>query len=252
MSAITLASFDPELVNCDMVTTKVTKPGDKARTMVKLTYGPSRRALAFVTPPCVVDWPKLSGDGNFGSTYGPADVDKAQYTVGLTDKALPDGAHMMQLYFSALQAIDEILVTFVHAHQKDLLNSRGLSREEVKGKLSPTVKPKYDGDVLAYSRHNLSTRKFTWSGDERKIQIVDTRRQPLDLEAGPIAHEDICAVATQLDCVYTGLMGSMYGTKWNVCEVMLLKRAEHKPQPGTDAFANYQVPTWADTTNTFQ
>lgn len=243
MAALDLATFDPALLNCELTTTRPTKPTDKPRTVVKLSYGPSRRGIAFVTPPCVVDWPKLTGDGNFGSMYGPADVDKAQFTVGVTDKGLPDGTTThMDAYFAALRAIDDKLVETVHANQKELLNTRGLSKDEVRGKLSATVKPKYEDDTLVYTRHNMATRKFTWSGAERTIPLVDAKKQPVET----ISHEDVCAIATQLDCVYTGLMGSMYGTKWNVCEVMLLKRAEHKPPPGSDAFAAYEVPAWAD------
>jgi hypothetical protein len=240
---IDLGTFNPTLLNCDIVSTKPSKPGDKARTVVKLSYGPSRRAIAFVTPPCVVDWPKLHGDGNFGTQFGPTEVDKAQYTMGVTDKLLPTGEHEMAPYFDALRAIDDALVACVHANQKELLSSRGLSKEEVRGKLQATVKPKYEDDALAYNRQNMSTRKFTWSGDERTLRITDVRKQPL---AEPVAHQDVCVVATQVDCVYTGLMGSMFGIKWSIAEVMLLKRAEHKPQPGSDAFVDYAVPSWAN------
>ena len=246
MAAIDLRAFDAALVNCEIVSTRPVKPSEQARTVDKLSYGPSRRALAFVSPPCVVDWPELTGDGNFGTMYGPTDVDKAAYTAGVTDKELPiEGAPLAQMdaYFGALRAIDDQRVETVHARQKELLNTRGLSKEEVRGKLSPAVKPKYEDDTLAHTRLNMSTRTFTWAGSERVVPLVDARREPVD----EIRHEDVCAIATQLDRVYTGLTGSMFGTKWNVCGVMLLKRAEQRPQPGSDAFASYGVPAWADT-----
>ncbi|KAG8471284.1 hypothetical protein KFE25_009705 [Diacronema lutheri] len=246
MAAIDLRAFDAALVNCEIVSTRPVKPSEQARTVDKLSYGPSRRALAFVSPPCVVDWPELTGDGNFGTMYGPTDVDKAAYTAGVTDKELPiEGAPLAQMdaYFGALRAIDDQRVETVHARQKELLNTRGLSKEEVRGKLSPAVKPKYEDDTLAHTRLNMSTRTFTWAGSERVVPLVDARREPVD----EIRHEDVCAIATQLDRVYTGLPGSMFGTKWNVCGVMLLKRAEQRPQPGSDAFASYGVPAWADT-----
>ena len=54
----------------------------------------------------------------------------------------------------------------------------------------------------------MSTRTFTWAGSERVVPLVDARRKPVD----EIRHEDVCAIATQLDCIYTGLTGSMFGT----------------------------------------
>ena len=48
----------------------------------------------------------------------------------------------MDAHFGALRAIDGWRVETVHARQKALLNTRGLSKEEVRGKPSPTVKPK--------------------------------------------------------------------------------------------------------------
>ncbi|KAG8470014.1 hypothetical protein KFE25_006469 [Diacronema lutheri] len=65
--------------------------------------------------------------------YGPTDVDKAAYTAGVTDKELPiEGAPLAQMdaYFGALRAIDDQRVETVHARQKELLNTRGLSKEE--------------------------------------------------------------------------------------------------------------------------
>ena len=239
MSYIELDAFDPSQIRCEVVHSKNSKPGEKPKLNVRLTYGPARRAIAFVTPPCVVDWPKLDGDGNFGSKYGPDSAEKASYTVGLSDKPV-DGEQTMAKYFDALRAIDSILVEFAYFNQKELLGTRDMSRDEVRGKLNPTVKPKYDEDVLVCHRQNLSTRKYTWTGEARTLRIVDCSRQPL---SAPVRHEDVCMLAVQLDTVYTGLVGSMYGCKWQVNEVMLLKRASNNFEPHDDPFGS--VPSWA-------
>ena len=249
MAYLNLSEFNAELINCDITFTKPQKPGDKARTVVKLSYGPSRKALAFVTPACVVDWPRLEGDGNFGTKFGPTEIDKAAYTVGLTDKTLQSGENApMKQYFEVLHAIDAKLIEFVHANQKELLNSRGLTLLEVGAKLSPAVKPRYEDDVLIYNRQNLSTRKFGYLGQERTLRIVDAARATVTI---PVGHEDVCLVASQLDMVFMGLMGSLYGCKYSVAEVMLLKRAERVAQPGEDAFMGIEIPSWADAGSAF-
>jgi hypothetical protein len=245
-------AFNAQLLHCEVVYSKSQNPSEKPKPRIRITYGPARRSIAFISPPIVVDWPYLHGDGNFGTKFGPPDVDKAQFIVGLTDKAVPHtGLSAAKALFEALEQIDAVLIAFVHANQKEFLNSRDLSTAEVKGKMSTTIKSKFDDtDTLAYRRVNLATRKFDWKGEERALRVVDNKRQALD---GQIAHDDVCMVALQLDCVYTGLMGSMFGCKWNVCEVMLIARAPPRSvgsasTPVDDVWGAIAVPTWADTT----
>ena len=76
MSFIELSAFDSDLVNCEIV--RSAKPNDKAK--VKLSYGPAKRAIAFITPPFVCNWPQLSGYGNYGSKFLPTELVKARYT----------------------------------------------------------------------------------------------------------------------------------------------------------------------------
>jgi hypothetical protein len=79
--------------------------------------------------------------------------------------------------------------------------------------------------------------------------VVDTQRMPIDGDVEPVRHEDVCMVATQLYCVYKGLMGSMYGCKWAILEAMLLTRARQMPQwPGVVARALTSGPTPASPT----
>ena len=251
MSFIDIATFDTALVHCETVYSKAQQPGEKPKPRVKISYGPSRRSLAFISPPTVVDWPRLHGDGNFGTKFGPTDVDKAQFTVALTDKPLPaTGVAETGPLFDVLEAVDAALVAFVHANQKEFLSTLKLSPAEVKGKMNATVKSKFDDtDTLAYRRVNLATRKFDWKGQERTLRIVDAKRAPVTDDI--VEHDDICMIALQLDCVYTGLMGAMFGCKWNVCEVMLVQRAPPRSAMiAEDVWGAVEVPAWAASADT--
>ena len=46
--------------------------------------------LNVVTCPAVTMWPRCSGDGNFGTMWGPTDIQKAKYTLDLTDGTIND------------------------------------------------------------------------------------------------------------------------------------------------------------------
>jgi hypothetical protein len=156
----------------------------------------------------------------------------------------------MTAYFEVMRAAEDLLVHFVHANQKELLNERCLSVEAVRGKLLQTVKPKYEDDTLLYNRQNMATRRFTWKGSENTLPVFDRYCQPINAEFELVRHEDICMVATQLDCIYTGLMGSMYGCKWAIIEVMRLTRAEQQQGSSNcvgcvDIWANVGIPDWA-------
>jgi hypothetical protein len=240
MSFIDLNTFEPALLKCELVhSTK--QPQEKPK--VKITYGPARRAIAFITPAFICDWPRLTGNGNYGTKFGPTELDKAQYTVGVTNRALDDETNQhLDMYFNALRAIDMKLVEFVHANQKELLHTRDLTRDEVKGKLSPTVKAKYEEDVLVYTRQQLSARKFDYHGQEKTLKIVDTDHRDY---VGDVHHEDVLMAAVQLECVFF-LAGGLYGCKWAILEGMHLKKAEPtRTRPGQDIWANVQLPAWA-------
>jgi hypothetical protein len=86
MAPIDLASFDVALVNFELVQSRASKT-----TTLRATYGPDRRPLSFVTPACVVHWPKQHGDGDYGTRFGPSELSKARYSACTTDEDLPSG-----------------------------------------------------------------------------------------------------------------------------------------------------------------
>lgn len=250
MSFLPVTSIDLAQIHVELHYGKPKAGETKPKPQIKVTYGPARRALALLTPPVVVDWPMLSGDGNFGTKFGPDDVDKAEFRVGISDKVPSvEGASQssVQAYFNLLRAIDEKVVECVWANQTEILKEKSMTLEQVRAKLMPTVKPKKDdaGDTQ-YHRQTLGLKKYGWRGEERSVKIVDKKLQPT---AEPVSHEDVCMLATQLDFVYTGLLNGHFGCKWVPVEVCLLKKApglDDFKLDGGSAFGGTEMPSWAE------
>ncbi len=216
MAPIDLASFDIALVHFKLDSSRASS---KKKT-IRALYGPDRLQLSFVVPPCVVHWPRLHGDGDYGTRFGPTELAKAKYTACATDEPLPSGPNEpMRLWFSIVGAIERKLSEFVHAHRAELLSSRDISLEQVKGKLCASVKAKaYKGN--AYEQQNLEARKYGYDGSEWPLRIVDAAAsKPVD---APVEHRSICAFAVHLKSVYSGVAGSSYGCKWAIDEVCLI------------------------------
>jgi hypothetical protein len=110
----------------------------------------------------------LHGDGDFGSKYGATDVDKAQYKVDVKSQGHGhEDRAAISKYFDVLRAIDSKLVDFVHYNQRELLGTRELSLEAIRGKLNASAKDKYDTqDVLQFTKQTVATRKFDWKSRE--------------------------------------------------------------------------------------
>ena len=153
----------------------------QGKPLISATMGANFSEIAFVTEPAVTLWPRCTGDGNFGSMWGPSEVSKAKYTLDLTDTPIKDTD--VNTGFEALRqlmdAIDDRLLDFVYANQLKILGRKNLSRDEVKMLQIRTVRPKYDKLTGAVNGHsmNLSAAKFAWNGvggkQERKINICD-------------------------------------------------------------------------------
>ena len=176
---------------------------------MKLTYGPMHHPLTLETPPCVLEWPFLTGNGNMGTKYGPQEALKAQYTVCVTDKPVPAcmesaAQHQadMQRFFAAIEAIDEVVAQFAHKHQDELLGVHSLSTEVIKSMGNCAVKTKqYHLSNHRYKCMNLGTPRFTWDGDVRSLKLVDSAGRPLPADK-PLRHKDVGVVALQLNYVF--------------------------------------------------
>jgi hypothetical protein len=242
MSSIDIACFDAKEITCELVNT-----GDTPR--MKLTYGPLHHPLTLETPPCVLEWPFLTGNGNMGTKYGPQEALKAQYTVCVTDKPVPASMESaaqhqadMQRFFTVIAAIDEVVAQFAHTHQSELLGVHSLSTEVIKsmGNCAVKSKPYYLRSNRSYKCMNLGTRKFTWDGEGRSLKVVDSAGRPLPADK-PLRHKDVGIVALQLNYVYSGTGSAHFGVKWAITEAVLLKRGPKACTTGTSA----GVPPWA-------
>ena len=60
----------------------------KGKPSISMHYQPALQKVALVTPPCVTMWPRVSGDGNFGTMWGPSDITKAKFTLDLSDASI--------------------------------------------------------------------------------------------------------------------------------------------------------------------
>ena len=61
---------------------------------VSMTLQPAGADVALVTAPAVTLWPRCSGDGNFGTMWGPTDVQKAKFTLDLGDALINEQPNM--------------------------------------------------------------------------------------------------------------------------------------------------------------
>jgi hypothetical protein len=166
------------------------------KTTVNVTYGPAHADVAMVSAPGVTLWPRCSGDGNFGTMWGPSDVTKAKYTLDLNDTDINGQTNVeFAVFMAKLDLIDDKLLDFVTEHQLKILGRKNLSREEVKMLQIRTVRTKMDKVTGALNGHaiNLSISKYASDG---------------------IAPGDVCAATMFANMVYTGVGGDKFGIHW--------------------------------------
>ena len=41
---------------------------------IQMYFGETAAEVAMVSPACVTNWPRVTGDGNFGTMWGPTDI----------------------------------------------------------------------------------------------------------------------------------------------------------------------------------
>jgi hypothetical protein len=234
---VALATVDPSMVAFHLGNDRQGRPN------VQMSY--DGRELAFVTPPTVTWWPRVAGDGNYGTMWGPQDPMKAKFTLDLTDSPISgvDEVPFKDLE-TKLNAVDDALLDFVVLNQQKILNRRNLNREEVKMLQIRSVRPKYDKLSGGLSGHtvNLSASKYAWDGVggkvERKITVCDHKGTALKI--GTVCPGDVIAATTYANQVYTGVGGDKFGIHWSfedvsvVCQRMHLETKTEVNAFGTD------------------
>lgn len=209
--------------------------GRNGKTNVNMVLQPSGGEVALVTAPAITMWPRCSGDGNFGTMWGPSDVTKAKFTLDLGDAPINEKPNDEFVAFQAkLEAIDDRLLDFVTEHQLKIMGRRNLSRDEVKMLQIRSVRPKYDKMTGALNGHtiNLSTPKFAWDGMggkyARNITVCDHKGQAVP--NGQVAPGDVVAATIYGNQVYTGVGGDKFGIHWAFQDVSVICQRAHLEQ----------------------
>jgi hypothetical protein len=197
---------------------------------VNMYIGPNASEVAIVTPAAVTFWPRVTGDGNFGTMWGPADVKQAKFTLDLTGSPIGDAPNSQFEQFEAIMdAIDDRLLSFVHDNQWKVLKRNNLSRDEVRVLQIRSVKDRTDkctGRVL-YHNLMLSISKFA-KNFERKINVCDHTGKVLP--NGTVAPGDVVAVTMFANQVYTGVGGDKFGIQWGFQDVQVVCQRACLPQ----------------------
>ena len=205
--------------------------------------------LAMLSPAAVTNWPRVTGDGNFGTMWGPTDMTKAKFTLDLTDAPINDEANPQWATFAAvLESIDEKLLDFVHANQLKLLARKNLTRDEVKMLQIRTVRAKYDkasGQLLGHSVQ-MSTSKYAYDGmggkQARLIDVCDKDGQVV--RGGNVCPGDVVAATTYVNLVYTGVGGDKFGIHWAFEAVQVVCQRASLPQ-------RTQIPIFSESSYSF-
>lgn len=232
-----LASQVPELIFA-LGTDRQGKP-----TITMMTGASSPVDVAFLSPACVTNWPRCTGDGNFGTMWGPADIQKAKFSLDLTDAAINGEENPHFAPFAALlEQVDDKLLDFVHNNQLKVLGRKNLAREEVKMLQIRTVRPKYDkgSGVLVGHSVQMSTGKYAWDGMggkfARTINVCD--HTGAVVPGGNVAPGDVVAATCYANQVYTGVGGDKFGIHWSFEDVSVVcQRAKLEVRTSVPIFA---------------
>lgn len=197
---------------------------------LSMVYGQNCLDMAFVTPACITNWPRVTGDGNFGTMWGPAEESKAKYTLDLTNVSRTgDTAATTDVWEHFTRFLDEIdnkLLDFVYQNQQRILNRKNLSRDEIKMLQIRSVRPKYDkttGQLINYT-FQMSTPKYCPDGMGGRYMRMPTVCDYTGrvLPNGTVAPGDAVSATCYAKQVYTGVGGDKFGIHWSFCDVAVV------------------------------
>ena len=214
-------NYDPNSINFHM------RVDGKGRNNISMTIGPNFKEVAIVSPACVTQWPRCTGDGNFGTMWGPTEVNKAKFTLDLTDSTIGDTANGDWEAFSKfMTTIDDKLLDLIFDNQLKILKKTGLSREQVKMVQIRSVREKTDKLTGGVNGHavQLNKAKFAWDGlggsREQSVSIVDMNG--VVVNEGTVAPGDVVATTMYPGTVYTGVGGDKFGIQWTFDDVQIV------------------------------
>jgi hypothetical protein len=189
------------------------------KTQVNMTYGPASGDVALISAPAITMWPRATGDGNFGTMWGPTDVTKAKFTLDLTDAPINEQPNLeFDQFKRVMETIDDKLLDFVTANQLKILGRKNLTRDEVKMLQIRSIRPKFDKmtGTLTGNSLNLSTSKFAWDGMGGKYarQVTICDHKGVTVPNGTVSPGDVVAATIYANQVYTGVGGDKFGVHW--------------------------------------
>lgn len=217
----------------------------KGKPQIHCTVGENGREVAVVTPPCITNWPRVNGDGNYGTMWGPTDPMKAKFTMDLCDTPIEGTEYGFQDLSAVLTAIDDRLLDFVQNNQLRLLGRKNLSRDEIKMLQIRSVRPKYDkvsGSCVGHAM-SLTTTKYAYDGMggkyTRNIAVCD--HTGAVVPNGVVQPGDVVAATMFINQIYTGVGGDKFGIHWSFEDVQVICQRSHMAQKtDVQAFANEQ------------
>lgn len=195
--------------------------------MIRMVVGPNAQDVAMITPPCATNWPRCTGDGNYGTMWGPSDITKAKFSLDLTDGQInaTDNPYFLE-FATVLEIIDDKLLEFVFQNQLKILGRKHLSREEVKMLQIRTVRPKYDklsGSLVGHTVQ-LSTQKYVYDGMggkfARNVNVCNATGHVIT--DGNVCPGDIVSATMYANQVYTGVGGDKFGVHWGFSDVSVI------------------------------
>ena len=203
---------------------------------INMTYQPMGGEVAMVSAAAITQWPRCSGDGNFGTMWGPQDITKAKFTLDLSDGAINEQPNTEFLSFmQKLEQIDDKLLDFVTENQLKILGRKNLSRDELKMLQIRTIRAKYDKMTGVLNGHsiNLSTAKFCWDGMGGKYAraVVVCDHTGKTVPNGQVAPGDVVAATIYANSVYTGVGGDKFGISWSFEDVQVVCQRSRLARP---------------------
>lgn len=218
---------------------------DARKTSISMHLHPNGAEIAFVSPACVTHWPRCTGDGNFGTMWGPTDPFKAKFSLDLTDSEINGAPNTGFTMLSALlNNVDDKLLEFVFQNQLKVLGRKNLSKEECKMLQIRSVRAKYDKNSGAQSGNSLqlSTPKYTWDGVggrfARQINVCD--HAGAVLPSGTVSPGDAVAATIYAAQVYTGVGGDKFGVQWSFEDVSIVAQRSQLQQVSQVSFFSCQ------------
>ena len=217
MSYLNLTDFDSDLINVTTI------HGRNGKENLYLSYGPNHKQISFITPVCETRYPRVNGDGNLNTAYGPTDPKKINFTLDLHEA---DDTSSYQRFMEVLDMIDDCLLKYVFKNQAKILGRRNLSLDEIKMLQIRSAKTKIDkwnGEAMSPAVH-LTTKKFyrdqCWNERERTITLWDAKGNKLD--SGNVLPGDLVSASIQADNVYSGVGGDKFGVHWTFNDVCIV------------------------------